>query len=149
MHNGISIAHTQFVNIGPAFAALDEFVVRMLHPNNWHAFFAGTINQTGELEIRVTAAASNTTLARIIEAVEQALMRRLRGEPLAYVLGTAAFRHLELAVDPRVLIPRPETECLVDEVLALTAGSPLAMASSVTLPKVSLSEGKKKMSDEA
>ena len=34
--------------------------------------FAGTINQTGELEIRVTALASNTTLARIIEAVEQA-----------------------------------------------------------------------------
>ena len=34
--------------------------------------FAGTINQTGELEFRVTAAASNTTLARIIEAVEQA-----------------------------------------------------------------------------
>jgi Cd2+/Zn2+-exporting ATPase len=34
--------------------------------------FAGTINQTGELEIRVTAAAGNTTLARIIEAVEQA-----------------------------------------------------------------------------
>lgn len=34
--------------------------------------FAGTINQTGELEFRVTAAASNTTLARIIHAVEQA-----------------------------------------------------------------------------
>ncbi len=34
--------------------------------------FAGTINQTGELEIRVTAAAGNSTLARIIEAVEQA-----------------------------------------------------------------------------
>ncbi|MES2945476.1 MAG: heavy metal translocating P-type ATPase [Pseudomonadota bacterium] len=36
------------------------------------AVFAGTINQTGELELRVTAAASNTTLARIIHAVEQA-----------------------------------------------------------------------------
>lgn len=34
--------------------------------------FAGTINETGELEFRVTAAASNTTLARIIQAVEQA-----------------------------------------------------------------------------
>ena len=34
--------------------------------------FAGTINETGELEMRVTAAANNTTLARIIEAVEQA-----------------------------------------------------------------------------
>ena len=36
------------------------------------AVFAGTINETGELEVRVTAIASNTTLARIIEAVEQA-----------------------------------------------------------------------------
>ncbi len=36
------------------------------------AVFAGTINETGELEVRVTAAAGNTTLARIIEAVEQA-----------------------------------------------------------------------------
>ena len=38
--------------------------------------FAGTINQTGELELRVTAIASNTTLARIIEAVEQAQGKR-------------------------------------------------------------------------
>ena len=36
------------------------------------AVFAGTINDTGTLEVRVTAAASNTTLARIIHAVEQA-----------------------------------------------------------------------------
>ncbi|WP_411877899.1 heavy metal translocating P-type ATPase [Polaromonas sp. YR568] len=36
------------------------------------AVFAGTINETGEIEIRVTAAAGNTTLARIIHAVEQA-----------------------------------------------------------------------------
>jgi release factor glutamine methyltransferase len=43
--------------------------------------------------------------------------RRLKHEPLQYVLGTAAFRHLELAVDPRVLIPRPETEVLVGLVL--------------------------------
>jgi release factor glutamine methyltransferase len=44
--------------------------------------------------------------------------RRLKHEPLQYILGTAAFRKLELHVDPRVLIPRPETEVLVGEVLA-------------------------------
>jgi release factor glutamine methyltransferase len=40
--------------------------------------------------------------------------RRLRREPVAYVVGTKWFRNIELAVDPRVLIPRPETELLVE-----------------------------------
>lgn len=50
-------------------------------------------------------------------AVEMA-ERRARGEPLQYVLGTASFRHLELAVGPGVLVPRPETEVLVERALA-------------------------------
>lgn len=45
--------------------------------------------------------------------------RRLRREPVAYILGRRGFRHLELAVDPRVLIPRPETELLVELALEL------------------------------
>jgi release factor glutamine methyltransferase len=40
--------------------------------------------------------------------------RRLRREPVAYVLGRKGFRRIELAVDRRVLIPRPETELLVE-----------------------------------
>ncbi len=40
--------------------------------------------------------------------------RRLRREPVAYILGRRGFRHIELAVDRRVLIPRPETELLVE-----------------------------------
>lgn len=44
--------------------------------------------------------------------------RRRRGEPLQYIEGRAAFRGLWLRVDPRVLIPRPETEELVERVLA-------------------------------
>ena len=43
--------------------------------------------------------------------------RRLQGAPLAYAVGRASFRHLTLDVDERVLIPRPETEQLVDLVL--------------------------------
>lgn len=45
--------------------------------------------------------------------------RRLRREPVAYILGRRGFRSLELAVDPRVLIPRPETELLVELALEL------------------------------
>ncbi len=56
-----------------------------------------------------------------LSQVEQALHRRLRGEPLAYAVGWAPFRHLELMVDSRVLIPRPETEEVVGHALALTA----------------------------
>ncbi len=47
-----------------------------------------------------------------------AVERRAGGEPLAYVSGRAGFRHLTLRVDRRVLIPRPETEGLVELVLA-------------------------------
>ncbi len=51
--------------------------------------------------------------------------RRLRREPVAYILGRRGFRHLELRVDPRVLIPRPETELLVELALELKPGSVL------------------------
>ena len=43
--------------------------------------------------------------------------RRQRGEPLAYIVGWREFWSLTLRVDPRVLIPRPETECLVEAAL--------------------------------
>jgi release factor glutamine methyltransferase len=43
--------------------------------------------------------------------------RRLRREPLAYIVGSKGFRRIELAVDRRVLVPRPETELLVEVAL--------------------------------
>jgi release factor glutamine methyltransferase len=48
--------------------------------------------------------------------------RRASGEPLQYVLGRWPFRTLELAVDPRVLVPRPETEQVVEVALTELAG---------------------------
>ncbi|GHA63757.1 peptide chain release factor N(5)-glutamine methyltransferase [Pontibacter akesuensis] len=51
------------------------------------------------------------------EAVEQMILRLQQQEPVQYVLGTAHFYGLNLLVDDRVLIPRPETEELVDLVL--------------------------------
>lgn len=69
--------------------------------------------------------------------------RRLRREPVAYILGRRGFRELDLAVDPRVLIPRPETELLIDlaheieprRVLELGTGSgAIALAVAAELP---------------
>jgi release factor glutamine methyltransferase len=61
------------------------------------------------------------------EAFKPLLRRRTSREPLQYIIGRAAFRQLELKTDPRVLIPRPETEVLVQEVLdwASAAGGSL------------------------
>ena len=63
--------------------------------------------------------------ARALEAHAQAtrgdfealVRRRAQREPLQHLLGTAAFRYLELQVGPGVFVPRPETEVLVDAVL--------------------------------
>lgn len=52
------------------------------------------------------------------ERVLAAAAKRVKGAPLAYCVGTAPFRHLVLDVDERVLIPRPETEQLVDVAMA-------------------------------
>lgn len=49
----------------------------------------------------------------------EAMRRRLRREPVAYILGSRGFRRIELAVDRRVLVPRPETELLVELALEL------------------------------
>ena len=74
--------------------------------------------------------------------------RREAGEPLQYILGTCNFMGLELAVNPSVLIPRPETEQLVDaalkffkggDVLDLGTGSgniAIALAKFVPLSKI-------------
>jgi release factor glutamine methyltransferase len=49
--------------------------------------------------------------------------RRVQREPVAYILGRRGFRRIELAVDPRVLIPRPETEHVVEAALDLPRGA--------------------------
>lgn len=57
-----------------------------------------------------------------VDAYREALMRRARREPVAYITGTKEFYGLELAVAPGVLIPRPETEFLVELTLKALAG---------------------------
>lgn len=61
---------------------------------------------------------------RAMSRLDAMVARRLRGEPLQYVLGHWSFRTLDLLVDRRVLIPRPETEHLVEVALGLARDRP-------------------------
>ena len=65
--------------------------------------------------------------ATAVDEARKAAAARARGAPFAYAVGRAAFRHLTLAVDPRVLIPRQETEVLVDLVLNAEGGGGTAV----------------------
>ena len=67
-----------------------------------------------------TSARDQPMTAWDADAAVAAAGRRKTGMPLQYAAGRATFRHLTLHVDERVLIPRPETEQLVDIVLELT-----------------------------
>ena len=63
-------------------------------------------------------------MERPLTAEERAVLRdwtrrRASGEPLQYITGEVGFRHITVKVEPGVLIPRPETEVLVSEALAL------------------------------
>jgi release factor glutamine methyltransferase len=70
----------------------------------------------GRTELFLRAAEPPAGFERLIE-------RRARREPVAYITGLRAFRKLDLRVDPRVLIPRPETEHLVEAALGLPRGA--------------------------
>jgi release factor glutamine methyltransferase len=55
--------------------------------------------------------------------IGERIRRRVAREPVAYILGRRGFRRIELGVDRRVLIPRPETELLVELALELPRGA--------------------------
>jgi release factor glutamine methyltransferase len=71
--------------------------------------------------------------SRELDDFRPLLKRRAKREPLQYVLGRQAFRSLELEVGPGVLIPRPETEQLVEAVLARAGALPAGDAPRVGL----------------
>ncbi|MEQ1690430.1 MAG: peptide chain release factor N(5)-glutamine methyltransferase [Gemmatimonas sp.] len=78
----------------------------------------------GDVARRIDRPMPHTERERVLKATA----RRERGEPLAYAVGNAPFRHLTLQVDARVLIPRPETEVVVEEALRVVQGHPGGVA---------------------
>jgi release factor glutamine methyltransferase len=75
--------------------------------------------KTGELSVD----SAGEIDADVAAAIEERVVRRVDREPMAYILGRAPFRNLEIAVDSRVLWPRRETELLVEVGAKLPDGS--------------------------
>jgi release factor glutamine methyltransferase len=65
------------------------------------------------------------------EELERLMERRISGEPLQYILGHQEFWSIDFKVDPRVLIPRPETELLVEQSLSILSETSLGKTPSV------------------
>jgi release factor glutamine methyltransferase len=77
-----------------------------------HALGTERLRLLGDHDARVEGPA--------VRAFQDAVRRRaVAREPVAYITGVKGFRRLDIAVDPRVLIPRPETETLVEAALAV------------------------------
>lgn len=85
---------------------------------------------TGHSRVELYAYHERPITGREREEYAALLYRRAAREPLQYITGFSGFRYLELAVDRRVLIPRPETEMLVDKAvrfLGAIPGRPVAV----------------------
>jgi release factor glutamine methyltransferase len=77
---------------------------------------------TGWDRVRLAAEPQARVDAGAARGFGEMVRRRVRREPVAYILGRKGFRGLDLAVDARALIPRPETELLVEIALELEPG---------------------------
>jgi release factor glutamine methyltransferase len=83
-----------------------------------------------------------------VDQFRELVRRRGRREPLAYLLGSWSFRGLELAVDARVLVPRPETEWLVEQALRRIADATVT-ATDVSADALSLARQNASLHDAA
>ena len=99
-----------------ALVARTAAAVGSLHEARWLCEVAVGLDGP-ELDAVLDEPATVNTVTHL-----DAMIARYRGgEPLQYVLGRWSFRHLDLAVDRRVLIPRPETELVADRAIRLAA----------------------------
>lgn len=80
----------------------------------------------GSDRAHVLAAGGKTPAPAVLARFEELLARRMRREPLAYIRGEREFYGLTFLVGPGVLIPRPETETLVEAALAAIRDHPRA-----------------------
>lgn len=98
---------------------------------SWRALWAETAGLVGDRNVArwICEAASGVDGAEFLSELDEPATERMvhhldamvarvcAGEPVQYVVGRWAFRHLEVMVDRRVLIPRPETELIVDHAI--------------------------------
>jgi release factor glutamine methyltransferase len=75
---------------------------------------------TGLTADEFTGSLDEPVTERMVAHLDAMLVRYAAGEPIQYVLGRWGFRHLDLAIDRRVLIPRPETESVAGVAIELT-----------------------------
>ena len=97
---------------------LADAAVRLSNPNEARWLCEHACGLDGA---EFTAALDETPTTAMMASLDAMLVRRLSGEPLQYVMSRWAFRHLDLFVDKRVLIPRPETELAVEHALSMLA----------------------------
>jgi len=79
---------------------------------------------TGRARTYILAFGETELLPAEQAQLEALLARRQRGEPVAHLVGTREFWSLPLFVSPATLIPRPDTECLVEQALARLPATP-------------------------
>ena len=107
LHEKLAAARAQLVSAGipPAEAALDV------------PLFACTI--LGWDRVRLLTDRPAEPPASLEPAISQWIARRIAREPAAYIVGVREFWGIDFAVTPAVLIPRPETEFIVEEALEI------------------------------
>ncbi|MEA2591699.1 MAG: release factor glutamine methyltransferase [Actinomycetota bacterium] len=97
----------------------------------------------GRSRAQLYARSDDRLSAEAAERLGELVARRAGGEPLQYLTGHQAFRRLDLAVGPGVLVPRPETEMVVEHALGRIAGvaSPVVVDVGTGSGAIALSVG--------
>jgi release factor glutamine methyltransferase len=86
------------------------------------------LGKRGDERAWLLAHDTDALAAETQEVLDGYLLRRRRGEPVAYITGHKEFYGLDLQVDARVLVPRPDTETLVDWALEVLVTTPVSAA---------------------